>query len=736
MSSLRAPSPRPRSTAGVPSASWTAKRHLLLALFIVIAGWSRGAGAAHAQQHLGRDALEQAVRAGVQALEQGRAAEAADLLQPVVQQDSAFIARQQGTAAYWLGQALLAQGAPGEALRTWSDGLSALRRRGQVDVTLADAFVREVHRARREAFYPRAERVYEWLVRMVEPTWSETTRRALEDDLQALALILPDTVRERVGLPPAGEELVPSALATDAGRRLVTWWRGQDPLPATPGNERLHEHLERSAQAFAHYASEGALDDRGRVYVRLGGPTKQARVDFDSYAFRRKVLDRSRTLHHAEFKRAEFWIYQQISDASHFLFVEETEGRYHIGHPDDMIPSYLGRGSGTGVRGFQQVRAYVLSLEHVYRQLAVLHGDYNQLYADIAEEAMVLDNPAMGGGASVGDRPPHAFASRFRSDMQFEDEQLDDRREAATPRARSAVFDEVLPLPVAVRTARFLEPDGSTRTELYWSAPSWLAAPLDEQTRSRFGLPHGAGASQYLMEVTVVQYDADHRRQEVLEQRHALQTRTAEGGEGLGVHTVHMPSTTEPYYLAAQWDQFAATATGEALPAAQPPPVRLHHWHSGALHALQADSSRLEMSDLKPVRLSRDVPLTPLAADSMGHPFPQRVLRPDSALVLYFEVYHLAFGAADRTRYRVTYEVEQQEGEPPLLRFWQEPPAPTRTAATTSFEGTERTAREMILMDLQEGARNGPLTVNVRVTDETTGQAVERSIRFDVREAE
>lgn len=711
----------------------------LFCIFLMVAGWGLGGQWLLAQPDLDRAAMNSAVRRGVEALEQGRSAQAIAFLQPVVQQQSAYVADQHGTAAYWLGRAYQALELPDDALLAWSEGLGALQQQGRFDAALADAFVREAHRQKRRPFYPLAAGAYEQLLRLTGPDMTPASARVVEDDLQALALVMPDTVRQALRLPLPGQPLDPEAMPADVGGRLVAWWRAQDPLPATPPNERLHEHLERVAHAYDRYAPDGQLEDRGRIYIRLGEPSKTTLITFDDPEFRRKVLERNPNVYAAEFRPAEFWVYRQVDDATHYLFIEDDEGRYRIGHPDEVVPRTLRLGHGPGPRGYRKASAYIWSMEQVYKQLSVLHGDYSQRYTDIADQATVLNHQEIAGGmaVSIGDLPPHAYASSFSSEAEFEDEQLDDRREAATPAAYTAALDDALPLPVQLRTARFLDDDGTTRTELYWSAPADVAEPLGRGTRRDFGLPSEAGQSHYLMDVTLVQLDEAYRRQRVQEAQEAIDVREADGRGVLTPHTVAVEGATGTYYLAAQWDQFAAVTDEETgQPFRRLPRVRLHSWHSGAMHALGADPSTLEMSDLKPVRLPETAPLTPEAADSLGVPFPHQRLAADEELVLYFEVYHLAYGADDRTHYRIRYEVEQQDGAPPaLLRLWQEPDAPTRTAATTSFVGTERTVREMLLMDLEEVPPEGTVTVKVVVTDETTGQTAERAMTFELDEA-
>jgi GWxTD domain-containing protein len=57
---------------------------------------------------------------------------------------------------------------------------------------------------------------------------------------------------------------------------LRQFWKGQDPTPGTPVNERLIQHLQRMTYVetnFSRTNNEGPLDtDRGRVYIKYGPP--------------------------------------------------------------------------------------------------------------------------------------------------------------------------------------------------------------------------------------------------------------------------------------------------------------------------------------------------------------------------------------------------------------------------------------------------------------------------------
>ena len=65
-------------------------------------------------------------------------------------------------------------------------------------------------------------------------------------------------------------------------KKLFDYWRAQDPSPGTAFNERLAEFYTRVDYSYFNFASgrilDGALTDRGKVYILYGPPTKTERV--------------------------------------------------------------------------------------------------------------------------------------------------------------------------------------------------------------------------------------------------------------------------------------------------------------------------------------------------------------------------------------------------------------------------------------------------------------------------
>ena len=97
--------------------------------------------------------------------------------------------------------------------------------------------------------------------------------------------------------------------------KLSAYWRGKDPTPGTVRNELMEEYFRRADQAYFAYrtlASEnGALTDRGKVYILFGAPENV-----------------QRTLKPGEAPE-EVWRYPSLKRV--FTFIDrERNGKYHL----------------------------------------------------------------------------------------------------------------------------------------------------------------------------------------------------------------------------------------------------------------------------------------------------------------------------------------------------------------------------------------------------------------------
>jgi hypothetical protein len=241
---------------------------------------------------------------------------------------------------------------------------------------------------------------------------------------------------------------------------------------------------------------------------------------------------------------------------------------------------------------------------------------------------------------------------------------------------------------------------------------------LEEQGHDRF--------NQFIVRLTAAQKDASYQSRVLNRKHYRIGDIETYDGSTIPAQTLQVRGDTALHHLALQWDQYlvARDAKGDAQLG---PRVKVTTSRRDSVEALISDERILQMSDLRAMVIPPEAP-TPSVQQAIPYPFPD--LSPDLTPVLYFEVYHLALTNDDRARYSVEYTVQRRANDGRLIRLFtgDEPPS---TSAETTYEGQRRTTKEYIMLDLSEWNGDDGLTVTVQVTDEATGQQVQRSIDFD-----
>lgn len=534
-------------------------------------------------------------------------------------------------------------------------------------------------------------------------------------------LLLPDSVRRRVMLDPHAART--SAFHPGAGALLATWWRRQDPLPATARNERLEEHLTRLAHALPRYASAErvtGLDDRGVVYVRLGPPEQRHQIRFDDARFRRDVFRFGVAVDPQDFPENALWLYPSIDRAGYFLFVRRGAA-FYLGSTADLVPPSLSDALGTSERDMNVAVSLLAALRYIYGQLALYHIDFAERFAQVERYALWQESQQIAAEAglapplgqrdaevgagrearqvyadpTLGIEAPAAFVQEVMTQSAHADRQAV-RRRAALPRQHAAPVEERAAagaLPMALRTARFLAEDGTTRLEVYWSP-----------------LPGGLGTGSSTLIASAALLDGGYRRRRTQTERLAL-TMPEVADAVLPPQTMAVPlgpvAEAGPPRVRLQWDQH--DATGRLLRRA----VR----RLDELQPLNADPAHLEMSDLRPVFWSADAPVPDDPTEALPYPFDG--LTSHTALALVFDVYHLTYGADDRTCTRVSYEVEQDDQR--------------LAAGTAQRTDPTRRVRDVVVIEPQawRGARH--VLLRIRVQDCVSGEQAARTLAFEVR---
>lgn len=555
----------------------------------------------------------------------------------------------------------------------------------------------------RSEHFANASSVYLRLITAPLPDLTPDERAIVQCHRRQLALVLPDSLQQRIESP--AEER--PQLARDLG----TWWRAQDPLPATEENERITTHLQRVAHATAEYADEEAatgVDVRGEIHIRLGPPAHATTVRFNAS----RVLTLIRTspiLSRGDFPDNEYWVYPHVGEHAKYLFVKRG-GRWQIGTAFDLVPRFFQVGLSSSERGRERAEGLGILLEEIFSQLGTVDVDYGPWY----QEAFDATAVSLSG----------SMTSRMRQVMtqgrEYEAQQAFDR-EQSVPRTVAAIADASEELPVDVRVARFLDEDGTTRTDIYWAPkPNALYVPGREDDH-----PAYEAWNRYLLLFAAVQHGPAFEREALHYKRYVLR-QTEDGRATIGPQRYTVSGDSERYHLRLQWQQHIARRSAtEGM--AVGPRVKVQAVRFDSLTALRAAPNALEMSDLRPLKPGPD------GAIEGATPYPFSYWNAQEALVLYFEVYHLAFNASDRTAYTVSYEIERktQRGG---IRGWLGGTEEDQTTTTATYTGTTRRATEYIVIDLDDALAeaSGTVRITVRVTDETTGQHVERTLTFDL----
>ena len=692
------------------------------------------------------------VGAGVQLLRKGRLDDAVSLLRSALSTDSTLMAPSHGAAAYWLGKAYDRAGRPAKARSTWRMGLRALRAAGRFDARLADAYLRELTPKRLPGERLYATDVYRSLLRRVGTDTSQAAKTLFRRRVAQIAPLMADSTLARVIEQDRSAATRTWTFRPGAGSALATWWQGLDPYPATDANERLEEHLTRLVQVQQNYRCPervSALDDRGIVQLRFGSPYKRRELNYEDGEFFREVYRFGVNVPPSSFPASEIWLYTHIDESGFYLFAEEdTSDCFAIAKANELMPNYLTRQRSDSERGLNIAYSALMAMRAIYRELALYHINFGARYSEIANYAEWQEMQAMaaemGGqgsgsqrsavvGAGVGQTRrvfsnpalgfdfPNQFVTRMVSRARREDRAAAERREEAMPRQHTTLLEGAAQLPVAVRTARFLDPDGTTRTEVYWGVPA-AELPLSENDSLASSLLH----------FSAVRYSADRQSSQRRQRRYRVEVESKDDPQLIVPPPLTFRRATDRYHLGLQWGQYQLWPADSSAPGKKRlgPQRRMATARADSLQPLRAEGPRVEMSDVKVLTLPDTTARTLANPVERATPYPFRTLSVDAPLLLSFEVYHLSYGADDRTRYTVAYEAEGEtkRGWTRLFRGTDT----QRTSTEMTMEGTDRRTQETILLDLSQIERDESqdVSVTVHVTDEVSGTTVSRSVDF------
>lgn len=672
------------------------------------------------------------IATGVRAVQAGAYNEAIRHLAPTV---GGAIPRHPvyGSAATWLGRAFQGRGDVNRARDIWLLALRQDRRREDrpPPAGAADLFLRSFTA---EGLQERASDVTEVYHRFLQAMTADSVSAVADTVLRRraarLALIVPDSLS--AGLSALAD--TSRALPCRTGLAVSQWLQDQDPILASPPNERITEHLIRVREAEQKYAWDerpNGLDDRGATHIRYGPPDRTTTVTYEAAATGSVMLANGRKLPSLaeadraspDFSRASFpvenevWIYESFEDPRHFIFVKRSgeKGFYRKGTARDLFPLELRRPGrmSSALTGVAEWELYLSAYSAVYEQLSSVDerylSRYNRLYS-YDPGRLTAPNPLT-----------HVREELDRNERQ--NRQMQREREERMPQQQSSVLEERPSMPVAVRTARFLTEEGATRTEVYWGVKRNDLASSEAWRREAESVGHKSSGAYAIRVAGVLRkpnLGAEMRRVRT----HTIRPGTWDGGRFSADLTLR--SDADRQWVALEWMQHAMGRDGKKGPA-----VHITNTRTESRPALSADPSELEMSDLRLLAGPSSAKSPPdETAEVRRRVIPFDTIRAERSLALNFEVYHLSFGSDDRTRYTIEYRAEYEEERGGLAGLFGGTEKKA-TSAMSTYRGTSRQTTEYIVLDLGEEtdlSTPTPVTIRVRVTDEVSGRAVSRPV--------
>jgi len=667
---------------------------------------------------------------GIDAAQRGDYADSVALLAPLFEESPGYTTNGRAVG-YWLGHALLEAHTSRSALQTWHRALRALDKGTVAWARTADAFVRAAFETDTTTYYEVATQTYLELLDHAGQTDAapEPIRTAVRQHVLEAVFVLPDDVKNRIGLDPQQAIRSTSDLTLNelAGEVLTAWWRKQDRSVASASNERLMEHLTRVAQARRAYMFDGYIDARGRVYIRLGPPPITLDVTFADYpVMQREVIRSMNSITSFDFSPGIYWEYDNLGTEAHFLFVESEENgdAYELGTVTDMIPRHIRRNfSGRSGKTY----AYLRSMEVALRQLSVYNPRYMGRYAEVENYIAYLQT---GGGIDFA--TPGEQAVRVEHRNTTEDHRLKRIRRETVGASQSNVDASYPTLDVPMRWARFLEDDGTTRTEIYWTLSTDALPPheaIDANALNTDDMEVDPEAVPEESRIVASTRLEDRQHQATRQAISQVDVSDAPRSEWLPGQTLAISADDTPFHLGLQWDQRLGRTAEEAGNLL----LRRSTARLDTLSQLSNDPSTIEMSDVKLVQAHPDSLAAGLDEATLP-PYPLQQARKDTPLGVYFEVYHLMLNEEDRARYTIDLNTDRVQPRRGITR-WMRSDEERQTTTTVTNETTERRARELFLLDIaawEDVADEEEITLTVRVTDDVSGQTVERDVQFSI----
>ena len=500
--------------------------------------------------------------------------------------------------------------------------------------------------------------------------------------LAQLDTVIPDSVRARVFVDGRWKRGV-AASASDA---LAEWWVAVDPFPATGVNERWVEHVVRVGRALQAYAEAGQATGygvRGDLFVRFGAPRYVVPVSFEEpdllFAMSRENVGLSLN----SFPRGEVWLYQDL-DTTMWYLLKLDNGVYRRARSADMLPQSLRNTTGNDPRKDQLRRIALLAMRHLYDKLATISMDHGRAWGEVSSAVNGTMSPYANPGAPT----------RIQRDVNVNEVEIESRRAREEPPSETLLLRDTPAAPYAGSVSRFPTEGGGTRLELTWQ----LQAESVLSTR-----PYHVLVGSVITDARTLDRETIA---EVSQPLTASQLRT-----GIGVPTVteSVPCTRDGCTATVQLDLYATSREDDPRGEL----VGVSVWDVDPQDLLP--TSGLVISDLQPVD-----PLT-------REPIARSAVLPGTPLSLYFETRGFQGGQLGRSRVSVEYEVTRRRRNAFVSRTVG---TPTSDELKLFIRGTS--TEQYLILETTDWTEADTVTVLVRVRDEQSGRAVERTRTFEV----
>jgi GWxTD domain-containing protein len=688
------------------------------------------------------DSLKKQYREGIAAYHRGEYARAQGQLRRTFTADRSLMGKQ-GSVAYWLALSYQKTGHTDSSNWAARTGTRAILKHDNFDARLFDFYLSQTVSPHSESS-PKATELYFRLLRRVGPDLPSKTQSVLREVVAQLRPLVGDETLEKHVVRGSSSSPEGWAFRKGAGLWLLTWWRRQDPVPKTEKNERAEEHLRRVDRAVEKFASQRRIagwDDRGDVYVRYGRPDQKYSIKFDDMGFLSEVVRSGVPVSRSDFPRNVIWKYPALSSSGKYLFVRnEKRDEFELSTALELLPAPLRGPFGPGNRQQNVAYSSMAALRYVYSQLSLQYHDrgntlskLNGWFSYQASRRRISDLSGKQGGREIGFGPgarrvfggsgpekgyPSSAATASISNVRNQERQFSLRRTREMPRTHSPAGEVGQRLPVEYRVARFLGREGTTRTEVYWGGRTGPFANADSSTG---------------VEMTIVRHGSQYRRLGQASRGYSGDQIIGDGWEGTAPQRTVMNGGRDTHHLSLQWDW--RSREKPRRPAGQR--LGMFAARVDTLQPLRADASELEMSDL------RLMSVPPSVRDEGGSilqktvPYPYDTVPPQTPLFLYFEIYHLGQSAQGQTRYTVTYEARRQTRKGFLGRLFGDDTQTEVTSTTAEYTGRKRRTEEYLQLDLEADPKRPQSTqVTVRVTDNVTGNEIERSISLTLTPSE